>query len=36
MHQVYVLSHFHFAVVVDVVTEFTGDSALSELLCADD
>ena len=32
MHQGSVLSHFLFAVVVDVVTEFTREGALSELL----
>ena len=36
MHQVSVLSPFLFAVVVNVVTQFVGDSALSELLCVDD
>ena len=35
MHQGSVFSHF-FAVVVDVVTEFTREGALSELLYADD
>ena len=36
MHQGSVLSTFFFAVVVDVVTEFAGESALSELLYAGD
>ena len=36
MHQGSVLSPFLFAVVVDVVTEFASEGALSELLCADD
>ena len=36
MHQVSVLSPFIFAVVVDVVTYFTRECALSELLYADD
>ena len=36
MHQGSVLSLFLFAVVVDVVTEFARDGALSELLYADD
>ena len=36
MHEGSVLSPFLFAVVVDVVTEFTRESALSELLYADD
>ena len=36
MHQGSVLSPFRFAVVVDVVTEFTRENALSELLYADD
>ena len=35
MHQCSVLSHFIFAVVVDVVTEFARDGALSKLLYAD-
>ena len=35
MHQGSVLSDF-FAVVVDVVTEYAGECALSELLYADD
>ena len=36
MHQGSVLSPFLFEVVIDVVTEFIRDGALSELLCADD
>ena len=36
MHQGSVLSTFLFAVVVDVVTEFAREGALSELLYADD
>ena len=36
MHQGSVLSDFLFAVVVDVVTEYAGEGALSELLYADD
>ena len=36
MHQGSVLSPFLFAVVVDVVTEFASEGALSELLYADD
>ena len=36
MHQGSVLSHFLFAVVVDVVAEFAREAALSELLYADD
>ena len=36
MHQGSVLSPFLFAVVVDVVTEFATEGALSELLYADD
>ena len=36
MHQGSVLSAFLFALVVDVVTEFAGVGALSELLYADD
>ena len=36
MHQGSVLSHFLLAVVVDVVTEYTREGALSELLYADD
>ena len=36
MHKVSVLSHFPFAVVVDVVTEFAREGALSELLYAVD
>ena len=36
MHKVSVLSPFPFAVVVDVVTEFASEGALSELLYADD
>ena len=36
MHQGSVLSPFLFAVVVDVVTEFAREGALSELLYADD
>ena len=37
MHQGSVLSHFHFAVVVDVVTELDrGLSVISESLYADD
>ena len=36
MHQGSVLSPFLFAVVVDVVTEFAKEGALSELLYADD
>ena len=36
MHKGYVLSHFRFAVVVDIVTEFGREVALSELLYADD
>ena len=36
MHQGYVLSPFLLAVVVDVVTEFVREGALSELLCVDD
>ena len=36
MHQGSVLSVFLFAVVVDVVTDFTSEGALSELLYADD
>ena len=36
MHQGSVLSPFRFVVVVDVVTEFVGVGALSELLYADD
>ena len=36
MHQGCMLSPFLFAVVVDVVTVFAGDGALSELLYADD
>ena len=36
MHQVCVLSTFIFAVVVDVVTEFARESALSKLLYSDD
>ena len=35
MHQGSVLSPFIFAVVVDVVTEFAREGALSELLYAD-
>ena len=36
MHQLSVPSHFIFAVMVDVVTEFTRHGALSEVLYADD
>ena len=36
MYQGSVLSPFLFTVVVDVVTEFSRDGALSELLYADD
>ena len=36
MHQGSVLSPFLFAVVVDVVTEFAREGALSELLYADE
>ena len=36
MHQGSVLSPFLFAVVVDAVTEFANESALSDLLYADD
>ena len=36
MHQGSVPSHFLFAVVVDVLTEFSREGALSELLYADD
>ena len=36
MHQGYVLSHFLFVVVVDVVNEFARENALSDLLYADD
>ena len=36
MHQGSVMSPFLFAVVVDVITEFARESALSELLHADD
>ena len=36
IHQASVLSPFLFAVVVDVVTEFAREGALSELLYADD
>ena len=36
MYQGSVLSSFLFAVVVDVVTEFANEGALSELLYADD
>ena len=36
MHQGSVLSPFIFAVVVDVVTEFDREGAISELLFADD
>ena len=36
MHQGSVLSPFLFAVMVDVVTEFTREGALSELLYVDD
>ena len=36
MHQGSVLSPFLFALVVDIVTEFARDGALSELLYADD
>ena len=36
MHQGSVLSPFLFVVVVDVVTEFARDGALSELLYSDD
>ena len=36
MHQVCVLSPFLFALVVDVVTEFAREGAISELLYADD
>ena len=36
MHQRSVLSPFHFALVVDVVTEFVREGALSKLLYADD
>ena len=36
MHQGSVLSPFLFAMLVDVVTEFTREGALSELLYADD
>ena len=36
MHQGSVLSPFLFAVIVDVVTEFAREGALSELLYADD
>ena len=36
IHQECVLSPFLFAVVVDVVTEFAREGALSELLYADD
>ena len=36
MHQCSVLSPFLFAVVVDVVTEFASNGALSELLYAGD
>ena len=36
MHQGSVLSPFLFAVVVDVVTEFAGEGALSELLFGND
>ena len=35
VHQGFVLSPFLFAVVVDVVTEFAREGALSELLYAD-
>ena len=35
MHQGSVLSHFLFAMVVDVVTEFVRDGASCELLYAD-
>ena len=36
IHQGSVLSLFVFALVVDIVTEFAGEGALSELLYADD
>ena len=36
MHQRSVLFHFLFALVVDIVTEFVREGALSELLYADD
>ena len=36
IHQGPVLSPFLFALVIDAVTEFARDGALSELLCADD
>ena len=36
MHQVSVLSPFLFALVVDVVTEFAREGALSELMYAED
>ena len=36
MHQGFMLLPFLFAVVVDVVTEFAREGALSELLNADD
>ena len=36
MHQGYVLSSLLFALVVDVVTEFAREGALSELLNVDD
>ena len=36
MHHGSVLLPFLFAVMVDVVTEFAREGALSELLCADD
>ena len=36
MHQVSALSPFPFVVVEDVVTEFTSECAISELLYADD
>ena len=36
MHQGSVLSHFLFAVVVDVVTKLASDCVLSELLYDDD
>ena len=36
MHQGSVLSHFLFAVVIDVVSEIAREGALSELLYADD
>ena len=36
MHQLSVLSPFHSALMVNVVTEFAREGALSELLYADD